>query len=207
MKLTEIIDNLKEIDIEIEDIGQQIDGLKKSKQNLLTQKRELLSTWRAINSYDINTIGRAIAKLLTIVDKRPYDYCQSYKHVSQPQYDMMGDFIDNYEYDIPIKIIVPAKFKNKKYRDDDFSTIQLYIVLEDNNTGLIELYDDTKFVSQGIEDYYPIIKEFISLIRDYRIEKNDISINEEEINKILDGYINQYDFEHVSYVKKTKKRK
>lgn len=221
MNFQEIMHNLKKIDTEIVQKEEQIRKIEEEKQKLLIQKKDILSTLNKFNTFDIDSIGNAIAQLLSVVDRQPYVYYTAYRHLFKTEYDVFGKYSGIIEFDIPIKIILPEKHKKEVFRNDEFLKIPLFIVLDANTENyfnekdlmkLIKLYNGKDFILNEIkfnnipDDYYTIIEEFVTTIRDYRLEKNNSEITEEEIIELLTNYTSQYEFEPVSYIKKIKRQ-
>lgn len=221
MKIQEIIHNIEILDSTIEQKEQQKKLIEEEKQELLIQKQDILSTLDQFNTFNIDTIGETIAKLLTVIDKKTYVYYTTYKRIFVPEYDMFSKYLGNKEFNIPIKIILPEKYKEEVFQNDDFLRIPLFIVLDNNVEGClneddliksIKLYNGNYFVLNKIgfnnipDEYYDIINEFINTIRDYRLEKNEREVTEEEIIELLENYISQYEFKHVSFIKKITKK-
>lgn len=220
MKIQEIMHNIEILDSAIEQKEQQKKLIEEEKQELLVQKQNILSTLHQFNIFNVDTIGEAISKLLTIIDKKTYVYYTAYKHIFVPEYDMFSKYLGNKEFNIPIKIILPEKYKEEVFQNDDFLKIPLFVVLDNNVEGYlneedlmksIKLYNGNCFILNKIgfnnipDDYYNIIDEFIKTIRDYRLEKNELEITEKEIIELLENYISQYKFEDVSFTKKITK--
>ncbi|MBR2840609.1 MAG: hypothetical protein IKF01_01920 [Bacilli bacterium] len=221
MKIQEIIQNIEKLNAAIDQKEQQKQDIEVKKQKLLAQKQEVLSTLYQFNTFNVDAIGRAIANLLTVVDKQPYAYYTAYRHISVPEYDMFGKYDGDREFNIPIKLILPKKYKEEVFYNDEFLKVPLFIVLDANTRGYlrendleksIKLYNGIVFVLNEItfnnipNDYLNIIEEFVNAIRNYRFEKNEPKITEAEINEILDNYTSQYEFKNVSYIKKIIKK-
>ena len=141
--------------------------------------------------------------------------------MSETEYDIFSKPSGKREFNIPIKIIVPEKHKKEVFQNDEFLKISLFIVLDANIENYLNekdlrisvpLYNGKDFILNKIkfnnipDDYYTIIEEFVTTIRDYRLEKNNSEITEEEKIELLTNYTSQYEFEPVSYIKKIKRQ-
>lgn len=221
MNFQEIMHNLKKTDTEIVQKEKQIREIEEEKQKLLIQKNDILSTLNKFNTFDIDSIGNAIAQLLSVVNRQPYVYYTAYRQLFKTEYDIFSKPSGKKEFNIPIKIIVPEKHKKEVFQNDEFLKISLFIVLDANIENYLNekdlrisvpLYNGKDFILNKIkfnnipDDYYTIIEEFVTTIRDYRLEKNNSEITEEEIIELLTNYTSQYEFEPVSYIKKIKRQ-
>ena len=218
--LDDLMNHIKCLDNQYVQNENTIKALEVEQSELLAEKKKDILVLLKISSFDVDVIGNVIARLLSKIDNKSYIYYTASRSVLKEYYDEWGKGEPEEEI-YPIKVIIPESYREEVFNDKDLNRIPLVIILNNNQadyySSKICLYNNyNSFLLRNFvfhfdpntinDDYFSIIEDFFDIVREYRLGKESRNITEEEINRLLDQYFEQYSFECVSYVRKKIKR-
>ncbi|MDD4035842.1 MAG: hypothetical protein PHS45_00705 [Bacilli bacterium] len=177
--------------------------------------RERLELWykniSEKSTFDIETIGTAIATLLSISEESKYVYCKIVK--KDTGYDDRTPWT---EY-VDAQVVIKSQYKECNTRensfDDDFRNPKDCLVLNEGTPS--DVINFNKFnknsFPQPITPFYyggfGLVKQFMNELIDHRIDNNMETINKKEIYDILKSFmINEMEQRYDADVKEIEQR-
>lgn len=172
--------------------------INKKKKLLYDKTQEYLDKYIKCATFDSNTLGSILKKLVTVFEGEEYCYQEADYHTEEIDH---GDVIG---INKKVRVIVKLDKKKYNYKKDWYKLDQIkslvndgyMIVLEESEENLnydIVLYEDEELFDKIYDnvDYgrFTYVKDFIRNIINYRFKNNLININCNDMEKLLCEYV------------------
>lgn len=180
----------------------EIEDQKHENENIIVAKKQVISD---NSNFDCDLIGNVISKLISIIEKEPYKYYNAKYYINGVEYDPMysGSYDLNTVYLINKEKKVSTVYEDN--RQDRMKLIPFYekdddIILlfrskdkryyHDEEKTEIKFYDADQ-TNVDVKRFSYVI-DFINYVIEYRIENNVNDITSEELEKLVDEFIDRY---------------